>query len=262
MSTLTWLGHSTVTIDIDGTRVVTDPLLRRRVAHLRRRTPVETPLRVDGILVSHAHYDHLDLPSLTRLDRALPVVVPRGIGRLVRRRGFTNVVEVAPGDDVRIGDLRITATPAVHSGSRHPFAAAAPALGYVVAGSASVYFAGDTDLFAGMESIGPVDAALLPVSGWGARLPAGHLDPQRAADALRLLRPRLAIPIHWGTYRTPFAAAPSDEPARAFARAAAERAPSVVVRVLPLGGSCQIDAPASPPSDDAAAVATRLPRQP
>jgi len=105
-----------------------------------------------------------------------------------------------------------------------------------------VYFAGDTDLFDGMAELGPIDVALLPVSGWGPRLPAGHLDPRGAAEALRLLRPRIAVPIHWGTFRAPFGARPDDRPAREFAQAAAELAPEVEVRVLAIGETLALEA--------------------
>src|SRR5262249_60752921 len=77
-----------------------------------------------------------------------------------------------------------------------------PLLGDLIEPSTRVYFAGDTDLFGGMQELAPgLDVALLPVAGWGPRVGSGHLDPQRAAETLRLLRPRVAIPIHWGTYR-------------------------------------------------------------
>jgi L-ascorbate metabolism protein UlaG (beta-lactamase superfamily) len=111
----------------------------------------------------------------------------------------------------------------------------------VVRGSASVYFAGDTDLFPEMAEIGPVDLAVLPVSGWGPKLPAGHLDPRGAAEALRLLRPRIAVPVHWGTFRTPLAPRPDDGPAQEFARAAAELAPEVDVRVLAIGETLALE---------------------
>src|SRR5215218_6215168 len=84
---ITWLGHSTVLVELEGTRVLTDPVLRNRVAHLRRTKPADAGMlyALDGILVSHLHYDHLDLPSLERLGRSVPVVVPRGAGGLLRR---------------------------------------------------------------------------------------------------------------------------------------------------------------------------------
>ena len=240
MSGLTWLGHSTVVIDVDGTRLLTDPVLRRRVWHLRRESAVD-PGPVDGILVSHTHFDHLDRASLRSLDRSLPVVAPRGVGGLLRRWGFSRVLEAAAGEELELAGLRIRATHAEHASSRGPFSARTASLGYVVEGSPAVYFAGDTDLFDGMAELAPVDVAILPVSGWGSRLPAGHLDPRGAAEALRLLRPKLAVPVHWGTFRTPFAARPDDRPAREFVQAAAELAPEVDVRVLAIGETLALE---------------------
>jgi L-ascorbate metabolism protein UlaG (beta-lactamase superfamily) len=237
LSGLTWLGHSTVVIDLEGMRVVTDPVLRARIWHLRRDRSVaaEALDDLDAILISHTHFDHLDLRSLDRLDRGLPVVTPRGAGRLVRRRGFERVVELDAGEELPLGAVRIRATHAEHESSRGPFSADAPSLGYVVEDGARIYFAGDTELFPEMGNIGPVDVALLPVAGWGPRLGAGHLDPAKAAEALRLLRPKAALPIHWGTLRRVFAERPDDRPAREFVRIAHEVAPEVDVRVLSIG---------------------------
>jgi len=237
LSGLTWLGHSTVVIDLEGTRVVTDPVLRARVWHLRRERVAATDALedLDAILVSHTHYDHLDLGSLDRLDRNLSVVVPRGVGRLVRRRGFERVFELDVGGELALGAVRIRATHAEHESSRGPFSPSTPSLGYVVDGRARIYFAGDTGLFPQMSKIAPVDVALLPVAGWGPRLPAGHLDPAGAAEALRLLRAKAAVPIHWGTLWRLFADRPDDRPAREFVRIARELAPEVDVRVLSIG---------------------------
>jgi L-ascorbate metabolism protein UlaG (beta-lactamase superfamily) len=240
LNELTWLGHSTVVIDLDGTRLLTDPVLRRRVWHLRREA-VPAFEAVDGILVSHTHFDHLDRASLRRFDRSLPVVAPTGVGKLLRGWGFRQVHELGAGDDLELGGLTLRATHAEHASSRGPLSASTASLGYVLEGSAAVYFAGDTDLFDGMAALGPVDVALLPVSGWGPRLPAGHLDPRGAAEALRLLRPKLAVPVHWGTFRTPFAARPDDGRAQEFARAAAELAPEVDVRVLAIGETLRLE---------------------
>ena len=235
---ITWLGHATVVIDLDGERIVTDPVLRRRVVHLRRDRAAPAPEGATGVLLSHLHYDHLDLPSLRRFARDLPVVVPRGGGGLLR--GFTDIREIEPGESIRLGRVQIDAVEAVHDGRRHPGGAHGPALGYVIRGSRSVYFAGDTDLFAGMAAFAPLDIALLPVAGWGKKLGPGHLDPQRAASALALLRPAIAIPIHWGTYRAGRRKGES-APAEAFARAAAELAPEVDVRILPVEGVLPVE---------------------
>ena len=163
---------------------------------------------------------------------------------MLRRRGFDDIVEVGPGDEEQIRGITIRATHAEHDSRRGPFGTETPALGYLVSGSASMYFAGDTDLFAGMASIADdLDVALLPVAGWGPRLPPGHLNPRTAADALALLRPQIAVPIHWGTYirlgltRDPLKVR---EPAESFAHFAAELMPEVEVRVLPVGGSLDL----------------------
>ena len=210
--------------------------------HLRRAAPVPRAgfAGVDAVLVSHSHFDHLDLPSLARLDRTVPIVVPRGAGILVRRRGFGHVVEVDVGDEVELGALRVRAVHADHDAARRPLGVRAQPLGFVVHGSRSVYFAGDTDLFPGMDDLRPIDVALLPVAGWGPTLPPGHLNPRSAAEALVLLRPELAVPIHWGTLRTPLAPPSDDAAPREFVRAAAELAPDVEVRVLQIGETCPL----------------------
>jgi L-ascorbate metabolism protein UlaG (beta-lactamase superfamily) len=243
LSGLTWLGHSTVVIDVDGTRLVTDPVLRRRIFHLRRAAAVEPGAlgALDGILVSHSHFDHLDVPSLSRLPRSLSVVCPTGIGQLLRRRGFEQVHEVGPGEIVEVGGREVRATHAEHRTNRRPFAGRSAALGYVVEGSKNVYFAGDTELFDGMADLGPIDVALLPVSGWGPRMPAGHLEPRSAAEALLLLRPKVAVPVHWGTFRAPFGPRLDDRAAREFASAAARLAPDVEVRILQIGETLPLE---------------------
>lgn len=223
-------------IELDGVRLLTDPVLRSRIGHLRRRVPVETAglAGVDAVLLSHIHYDHLDRPSLRRLGTNVTVVVPVGARRLLR--GFSDVREVDVGDEVGIGGLVVQATPAEHRSVRLTLRSA-PSLGYVISGSRSVYFAGDTDLFDGMAGwAGSLDLALLPVAGWGPNLGPGHLDPLRAAQALRLLRPRIAVPIHWGTL-SPFRQRASTDPPQEFRRHATELAPQVDVRVLEPGAA-------------------------
>jgi L-ascorbate metabolism protein UlaG (beta-lactamase superfamily) len=235
-----YVGHATVVVDLDDVRLLTDPLLRNRVAHLKRAVPVDVKaLRgVDAVLVSHAHYDHLDLPSLEKLGKKLPVVVPRGLGGLLRKRRFESVVEVDEGETFTVGTLAVKAVPAKHDGGRGPFGASGAALGYVISGSRSVYFAGDTDLFDEMGELGKIDVGLIPIWGWGPSLGrGGHLDPRGAAEALRRVRPAVAIPIHWGTYfpmHLGLRGAPRflELPPAEFVVAAGEVAPDVAVRVL------------------------------
>lgn len=236
-----YIGHATVHIELDGVRLLTDPLLRSRVAHLRRAVPLEGAVpEADVVLVSHGHHDHLDLPSL-RLLRKSRVVAPRVLARALAQ---FDTVGLDEGDELEVGPLTIRATHAEHDGGRPPFGAGST-LGYAILGSRRVFFAADTELFEGMEGlVDDLDLALVPIWGWGPSLGRGkHLDPQTAAEAVRRLAPSVAVPIHWGTYR-PFHRRASagflTEPADAFVRAAAEVAPGVEVRVLRPGESVEL----------------------
>jgi L-ascorbate metabolism protein UlaG (beta-lactamase superfamily) len=203
---LTYLGHATVMVEVDGVRVMTDPVLRPGASGLRRMpgaADVRHYTEVDVVLISHLHHDHLDIPSLRRLAGDPLIVVPEGAAHWLRLRGFRRVAEMAPGDVLHHQGVSVRCTMAVHSGKREPRGPEAMAVGYVIeAGPATVYFAGDTDIFPGMAELvpGELDVALIPVWGWGLVLGDGHLNPQTAADAVALLRPRYAVPIHWGTF--------------------------------------------------------------
>jgi L-ascorbate metabolism protein UlaG (beta-lactamase superfamily) len=246
---LTYVGHATVLLELNGVRLLTDPVLRARVMHLKRHGGAIAPESLgdlDAVLISHGHLDHLDFASLRLLaTRERQLVVPRGIRRIVDDLGFGAVHELSIGAKVAIGDVTVTATPAEHDGRRHPFAEPQETVGYLIDGDQRVYFAGDSDLFPEMEALADgLDTALLPVWGWGPSLGAGHLDPRAAARALTLLRPRLAIPIHWGTL-FPFTLDRVrghllSEPPREFAREAERVAPDVEVRVLEPGESTRL----------------------
>jgi L-ascorbate metabolism protein UlaG (beta-lactamase superfamily) len=167
------------------------------------------------------------------LGASTRVVLPR---ELARRVAEFDVVGVGEADELQVGPVTVRATHAEHDGGRPPFGVG-PALGYAILGSKRIFFAGDTDLFDAMEGLVPdLDVALVPIWGWGATLGRGkHLDPERAAEAVRRLAPRIAVPIHWGTYRPAHRRAGArflSEPAEAFVRAAATAAPEVDVRVV------------------------------
>jgi L-ascorbate metabolism protein UlaG (beta-lactamase superfamily) len=249
-SALTWLGHATVLCELDEVRVLTDPLLRRRAAHLVRADELreEQFADIDAVLISHVHFDHLDLPSLDLLPRETVLVVPRGAGPLVRRRGFADVTELLAGDEIEVKGVMVRATHADHRANRGPLGVSAPSLGFLLTGSAeTIYFAGDTGLFRAMAELTPaLDVALLPVAGWGGRLPPGHLDPEGAAEALRLLQPRFAVPIHWRTFWPLYRSGPFPESLEAgerFAERARELAPDVTVTVLEVGERWPVGAP-------------------
>ena len=244
---LRYLGHSTVLVEMDGVRILTDPLLSHRLGLLHRHTDAVAHLveDIDVVLISHAHHDHLHLPSLRRIHGRPRIIVPRGLGAMCRRTGHDEVMEVAAGERFNVGGVELEALRAEHDGGRRPFGPAAEALGYRIAGSSRLYFAGDTDLFAEMaELAGTIDVALLPVWGWGPRLGSGHLDPRRAAEALLRIKPRVAIPIHWGTFY-PFGFArfwphPLGDPPHDFAREATRIAPTTDVRILAPGEAMEL----------------------
>jgi L-ascorbate metabolism protein UlaG (beta-lactamase superfamily) len=235
-----------VLLELGGVRLLTDPVLRRSVAHLRRHGPPPEPLeRVDAVLISHLHYDHTHLPSLRLLDRQARVLAPRGAGAWLQRAGFPNTEELAPGEGAEVDGVEVTAVPALHDDRRRPFGGVrAKPIGFVVGGERRIYFAGDTDLFDEMEQLGPLDLVLIPVAGWGPKLGSGHLDPARAARGVAMLRPRVAVPIHWGTLspRGTRAGAWFTDPPHIFAAQVAELAPDVEVRVLSPGESVELSA--------------------
>lgn len=254
MATLstTWVGHATVLLAIEGVRLLTDPMLRRRVGPLRRLVPapaIDRLRSLDAILLSHLHQDHFDIQSLELLAHDAPILVPRGGERWLARAGFTAVHGMEPGDTVRVAHLQVRAVPARHSAPRYPFLRHDLSLGFVISGRHQVYFPGDTGLFDGMASISHhLDLAFVPIGGWGLRVPEEkHLDPLRAAQALALLRPRMAIPVHWGTYQlTGLSLAPSfrrvDEAPRQFVEYTHRHAPDVLTMLLNPGESLDVGA--------------------
>jgi L-ascorbate metabolism protein UlaG (beta-lactamase superfamily) len=201
---LTYVGHATVLIEIDGVRILTDPILRARIGPLRRRGPSPSPAKlepIDAALISHAHPDHFDRASLRAIPGDPVVVAPRGLGRRAGRFA-RDVREVTVGEQVHIGDVTITAIAARHA--RWPLERAVRPLGYLIEGSSRVYFAGDTAPFAAMSNLaGRVDVALLPVGRWGPPVGPARLTPRTAISVARKVGARIAIPIHWGTLYVP-----------------------------------------------------------
>jgi L-ascorbate metabolism protein UlaG (beta-lactamase superfamily) len=242
---ITYVGHGSVLVSMDGVVLFTDPVLRGRVAHLRRAVPPVNELPVpDAVLVSHQHGDHLDPRSLQRLGREIRLVAPPGATQYLRRRGFEDVTELRPGEEVAVGPVTVRATRADHGGSRRR-GRSGLAIGYLIEGTRRVYFAGDTDVFPEMAELGPVDVALLPIWGWGPTLGPGHLDPSSAARAAALLSARVVVPIHWGTYAPAHVLVRSrpaylDEPPGRFRAEAASAAPGSEVRVLAPGESTRV----------------------
>ncbi len=255
-----FLGHSTVRLELSGVRVLTDPLLRPVLGPLVRYGPVPDPSAYEDlhvVAISHLHLDHLDIPSLRRIPRGPVLIVPKGAAPLLAKTHHHDLVEMLPGDDVEVGGLKVRATTAEHPGNRHAGGLQGVAMGFLFeAAGERVYFAGDTDLFPGMADLGSPDVAFVPVSGWGLTRGRGHLDPRDAAEALTLIRPRAAVPIHWGTLWPRGLSAMRPErragAGAAFARFAAELAPAVHVAVAEPGHRVSLARALAPPRPDRA----------
>ena len=251
-----YLGHSTVLLEAPGLRILTDPFLRDRLGPLRRHGPVPTAATIgplQTVAISHAHPDHFDTRSLQALLGDPLVIVPRGLGGMVRRAGL-RAREVVVGEKVEIAPgWSITALPARHW--RWPSAPAAAAIGYLIEGPGraaaarpgriGIYFAGDTSRFAGLRELaGRVDLALLPVGTWGPHMSPGHLSPHSAAEVARDIGARFAVPIHWGTLYPAGAhrllAGRLNQPATRFADWSRLLAPELVVHALPPGEATTI----------------------
>ena len=235
---VTYVGHATVLVELAGTRVLTDPVLRDRIAYIMRiapTPPADTVEDLDAVLISHAHHDHLDVPSLRRIPRDVPVIAPSACAPVLRKSGH-ELIEVEAGTSVHVGNIEVLAIPADHEGRRLPTHRRLPTVGYVI--GSRVSFFGDTDVFDSMgDQAQGLDVAMLPVWGWGPKVGPGHLDPERAARAAALIRPRIAVPIHWGTLARPGVWWRNDPamPTRRFTELVAEHAPDVAVQVLAPG---------------------------
>jgi N-acyl-phosphatidylethanolamine-hydrolysing phospholipase D len=171
----------------------------------------ELPL-VDFVLISHNHYDHLDLAALVELHRLQPATrffVPLGNGDLLRSEGIGNVAELDWGERTRVGDVEVVCLPAQHWSRRGPLDGnlALWSSWAVVGAARRVYFAGDTGLSAPMfaaigRALGPFDLGAFPIGAYepAAMMRAVHLSPEEAVDAARLVDARRILGIHWGTF--------------------------------------------------------------
>ncbi len=248
---VTWWGHSTIWLADSGTTLLTDPVLSDRFAHLRRMagpTP-RIPGAPDAILLSHLHADHFHLASIRAVPGTPLLIMPPGAAGFARKAlgPQARCVELAPGEELKVGDLNIRAVPAAHDGGRGPWSRErALAIGFIIEGSARTWYGGDTGLFDGMSELGPLDLALIPVGGWGPTLSTHeHLNAVTAAEALRRTKADWAVPVHYGTFwpigMGRIRGHMFSEPGTRFAAEAAKVAPGTQVRVLAQGETLTID---------------------
>lgn len=215
----TWLGHSTVLLDIDGTRILTDPVWGDRASPLswagpRRWYPSPIPLedlpKPDAVAISHDHYDHLDRRTILRMKEwDTRFIVPLGVGGRLIAWGVpaARVVELDWWETSQVGPLQVVCTPARHASGRGAFDRNKTLWGgFAFLGPAHrVYFSGDTGMFDGFSDIGarlgPFDLTLIEIGAYNQAWPDWHLGPEQAVQAHGLVRGRILLPIHWGLFR-------------------------------------------------------------
>ncbi len=219
---VTWLGHSTLLLEIDGHRILTDPVWGERSSPLSwlgpaRWYPPPLPLdqlpKLDAVVISHDHYDHLDYPTITALAGLDTMfIAPLGVTAHLEYWGVPaeRIVEVDWWDRTQVGDLEIVCVPARHASGRMLFGMNTTLwAGYAVLGPQHrAYFSGDTGLFPALaeigERLGPFDLTMIEAGAYHSAWPDWHLGPEQAVVAHQMVRGRVMLPIHWGLFNLAF----------------------------------------------------------
>lgn len=208
---ITYIGHATTLIELNGNHFLTDPHFGRRHLVFKRVIPLSyDPAHLPELtacLVSHAHYDHLDIGSYKYIPSSVPIIVPEGIGKLLSSFLNNPIIELTTWATQRLGEAEVIAVPVAHVGGRLLKLRFRKTVGFVLkARGQTVYFAGDSSYGPHFKQVGQmfsIDAALLPIGAYFPRwlTRKKHMDPSEALQAFEDLRAKHLIPIHWGTFR-------------------------------------------------------------
>lgn len=216
---VTYIGHATLLLELDGVRILTDPNFEPKLGRLLPRVTApgialgDLP-KLDALLLTHAHADHLSFNSLERLPRDIPLIAPPAVAKWLRRLGFDSALPFAPADSLRLSTVTLHAAAATHKGNRYGFDRWRSAANmYLLDGSTTTFFAGDTALVEDTHHLvehtlwehgRELDLALLPIGyapWWKPGFRRGHLTHEDALELFERLRASVFVPYHWGTFR-------------------------------------------------------------
>jgi L-ascorbate metabolism protein UlaG (beta-lactamase superfamily) len=216
---ITYVGHATILLELSGVRILTDPNFDPTLGRfLPRVAPpgvaIEALPKLDAMLLTHAHADHLSFASLNALPTDIPLYAPPSVAQWLRRLGYAHAVPVAPGESVRVGDVDVTAAVAQHVGARYAVDRwrRAANMYLLETPKTSTFFAGDTALTPQSHHLvderivragRQLDVALLPIGHapwWKPGFRRGHLTSADALTLFERLQARFLIPYHWGTF--------------------------------------------------------------
>ena len=245
---ITWLGHASTLIDLDGARILIDPVWSNRPSPLSWVGPSrwDTPLQrldalgpLDAVLLSHDHYDHLDAPTLRAIvndpaNRHTRFITPLGVGAHLERWGVprARITELDWWDEAAVRDVRVTATPARHASGRVVLDRDSTLWsGFALHGSERIYYSGDTGMQQAFvpigERLGPFDISLMQSGAYGDAWPHWHMTPEEAVAAHRTVRAQWMLPVHWGLFTLAYHA--WDEPGERLVRAASAQGVSLAL---------------------------------
>lgn len=226
---IVWLGHASFLLCWHGQKLLVDPVFKKWIGFYKRYVPVSdlsSVRKIDAILVTHAHMDHLDTRWI-EASNFETVVVPRKTEQFFGRKKRERIVSLRVGEKTKLGNLRVTATYAKHGGWRYPWQRGYVACGYLVSdGDRTVFFCGDSASGSHFDKIGKqtkIDIAVLPIGAYSPKWFLGkrHLNPPEAVGAAKALKAKQVIPFHFGSYR--LSLEPLNEPVQWFAKVAFEQ---------------------------------------
>lgn len=241
-----FIGHSTVVVRLDEQNFLTDPFYLKRLYILKRHFPPGVPLQdlppLHFILISHGHLDHMDLKTLSQFPRTLPVILPHRLEGYLREMGFEDVRPLSWGESTRMGSLIVRSLPVKHFPGRSLYETRSIPQSYLVEGTKTIFFCGDSGFAPEFQEIGSrysIDLALLPIGNYRpSSFSRFHMSPEDALKAMEMLRAKRMIPIHWGAFR--LSLEPMEEPPQRFRQLLKERKINPKAVLLPPGGKIQI----------------------